>query len=60
MAVRLELPAQVMRPNARLHADEAGPVETDEVERVLADVDADCSNGFKAIDIAWHGMLLIL
>jgi hypothetical protein len=33
---------------------------TDEVERVLADVDADCSNGFKAIDIAWHGMLLIL
>jgi len=24
VAVRLELPAQVMRPNARLHADEAG------------------------------------
>jgi len=36
------------------------PVETDEVERVLADVDADCCNGFKAIDSVWHGMLLIL
>jgi hypothetical protein len=35
-------------------------VETDEVERVLADVDADCCNGLKAIDSAWHGMLLIL
>jgi hypothetical protein len=28
----------------------------DEVERVLADVDADCCNGFKAIDSAWHKM----
>jgi hypothetical protein len=59
----LELPGQVMRPDARLHADEAGRhvgkpsvnlaarqllaqhdcallVEADEVERVLADVDA--------------------
>jgi hypothetical protein len=83
VAVRLELPAQVMRPNARLHADEAGrrirepsldlaarkllaqndraiPVETDEMERVLADVDADCCNGFKATGVVWHGMLLIL
>jgi hypothetical protein len=78
VAVRLELPAQVMRPNARLHADEAGrrirepsldlaarkllaqndraiPVETDEMERVLADVDADCCNGFKATGVvAWN------
>jgi hypothetical protein len=72
-----------MRPNARLHADEAArsirepnldlaagkllaqndraiPVETDEMERVLADIDADCCNGFKASGVVWHGMLLIL
>ena len=65
VAERLELPTQVMRPDARLHADEATRhvgepsvdlvarqllaqndrahfVEADEVERVLADVDADC------------------
>jgi hypothetical protein len=35
-------------------------VEADEVEGVLADVDADCCNGFTATGIAWHGMLLIL
>src|SRR5207244_7025783 len=83
VAVRLELPAQVMGSHARLHADEASryvgeagldlaarqllpqndcalPVEANEVERVLADVDAECCNGFKAIAFAWHGMLLIL
>src|SRR5262249_31905635 len=82
-AVPLKLPPQVMPPNPRPHADEAGrrirepsldlaarkllaqndraiPVETDEVERVLADVDADCCNGFKATGVVWHGMLLIL
>jgi hypothetical protein len=31
-----------------------------EMERVLADVDADCCNGFKATGVVWHGMLLIL
>jgi hypothetical protein len=30
------------------------------VERVLADVDTDCCNGFKADGLAWHGMLLVL
>ena len=83
MAKRLELPTQVMRPDARLHADEARRhvgepsvdlaarqllaqndgahlVEADEVERILADVDADCRNGFKAGGLAWHGMLLVL
>jgi hypothetical protein len=30
------------------------------VERILADVDADCGNGFKATAVVWHGMLLIL
>jgi hypothetical protein len=29
------------------------------VKRVLADVDAECCNGFKLIDLARHGMLLI-
>ena len=65
----LELPTQVMRPDACLHADEATRhvgepdvdlvarqllaqndsahfVEADEVERVLADVDADCPTRF--------------
>src|SRR6266571_722603 len=83
VAKRLELPTQVMRPDARLHADEtewhvgepiidltarqllaqndgALLVEPDEVECVLADVDADCRNGFKAGGLAWHGMLLVL
>ena len=82
MAKRLELPTQVMRPDARLHADEARRhvgepsvdlaarqllaqndgahlVEADEVERILADVDADCRNGFKAGGLAWHRMLLV-
>jgi hypothetical protein len=36
------------------------PVEADKVERVFADVDANCCNGFKATGVAWHGMLLIL
>src|SRR5215469_12321301 len=40
--------------------DRAIPVETDEMERVLADIDADCCNGFKATGVVWHGMLLIL
>jgi hypothetical protein len=40
--------------------DRAIPVETDEMERVLADVDADCCNGFKVTGVVWHGMLLIL
>src|SRR5262249_12924905 len=40
--------------------DRAIPVEIDEMERVLADVDADCCNGFKATGVVWHGMLLIL
>jgi hypothetical protein len=35
-------------------------VEADEVERVLADVDADRCNGFKVTGVVWHGMLLIL
>jgi hypothetical protein len=35
-------------------------VQADEVERVLANVDADCRNGFKASGLAWHGMLLVL
>ena len=30
-----------------------------EVERVLADVDTDCCNGFKADGLAWHGMPLV-
>ena len=30
------------------------------MERVLADVDTDCCNGFKADGLAWHGMLLVL
>jgi hypothetical protein len=29
------------------------------VKRVLTNVDAECCNGFKLIDLAWHGMLLI-
>jgi hypothetical protein len=40
--------------------DGAHLVEADEVKRVLADVDADCRNGFKAGGPAWHGMLLLL
>jgi hypothetical protein len=32
-------------------------VKADEVERVLADVDTDRCNGFKADGLAWHGML---
>jgi hypothetical protein len=32
----------------------------DEVELVLADVDADCRNGFKAGGLEWHGMFLLL
>ena len=83
VAERLDLPTQVMRPHARLYADEARQhvgepsvdlaarqllaqddgahlVEANEVERVLADVDADCRNGFKAGGLAWHGMLLVL
>src|SRR6266516_2605935 len=40
--------------------DGAHLVEADEVERILADVDADCRNGFKAGGLAWHGMLLVL
>src|SRR6266568_4774803 len=39
--------------------DGAHLVEADEVERILADVDADCRNGFKAGGLAWHGMLLV-
>ena len=42
------------------HNDRAIPVETDEMERVFADIDADCCNGFKATGVVWHGMLLIL
>jgi hypothetical protein len=40
--------------------DRAITVEADEVKAVLADVDADCCNGFTVTGIAWHGMLLIL
>jgi hypothetical protein len=32
----------------------------DEVERGPADVDADCRNGFKAGDLEWHEMFLVL
>src|SRR5260370_3279578 len=39
--------------------DGAHLVEADEVERILADVDADCRNGFKAGGLAWHRMLLV-
>jgi hypothetical protein len=35
-------------------------VEANEVERVLADVDADCRTGFKAGGLEWHGTLLVL
>jgi len=68
--------ARLHADEARRHVGEAGfdlaarqllpqnnralPVEANEVERVLADVDADCCNGFKAIGLACHGMLLIL
>ena len=80
MAKRLELPAQVMCPNACLHADQARRnvgepsidlaarqllaqndrallVEADEMERILANVDADRVDDVGA---DWHGMLLIL
>jgi hypothetical protein len=32
----------------------------DEVERGFADVGADCRNGFKAGDLEWHKMFLVL
>ena len=32
----------------------------DKVERGPADVDADCRNGFKAGDLEWHEMFLVL
>ena len=34
--------------------------EADEVERVLADVDADRRNGFSDSSLAWHGILLVM
>jgi hypothetical protein len=34
-------------------------VEPYEVERILADVDANCRNGFNDSSLAWHGMLLV-
>jgi hypothetical protein len=40
--------------------DGAHFVEADEVERGLADVDADCRNGFKAGGLEWHEMFLVL
>ena len=40
--------------------DGAHLVEADEAERVLADVDADGRNGFKADGLEWHGMLPVL
>src|SRR5262245_11210075 len=83
VAKRSELSAQVMRPDARLHADQARwnigepridlrarqlltqngrafVVESDDMERVLADVDADRGDDVSAGSRAWHGMLLIL
>ena len=45
-------------PQLMTQNDRALAVEANEVERVFTDFDADCRNGFKPIDLAWHGMLL--
>jgi hypothetical protein len=53
---RIDLAArQLMTQN-----DRAFVLETDDMERVLGDVDADRGDDVSVGSSAWHGMLLIL